>query len=1270
MSNPFFNITPEQIQQLSPEQLRDVIGHLCEAELELAGKPLSFVRYGGHISAKDGGLDIVVDLDTASLSMSFIPRQYSGFQAKATPMGKSQIQKEMEPKLRKGMLFSEIEAKNGAYIIVSSKDNCSHNMLDERIKVMRDLLTQHNISEDVFVDFYDSSLISRWVRQHPAVVLQVHELTGTKLSYWRPHGSWTIVTPETKDAFIIDETKRVKLLNCEYQEEKLSVLDTISFIRSRLNTPGSAVRLIGLSGVGKTRLAEALFDETIGHSPLNKNLVCYAKNFSDVSPSPLIFAENMKLSGKKGYLVIDDCSRENHRELSKLLNGTQISLLTIDHDVKDDLPEQTDVVVLEPSSEDHLIQLLALRFPKIDQETRQQIARLCEGNSRMAFVIADAFLRTNSIGPLADEQLISRIFWQRDQKQTDSTLLKAAETCSLFYSFIGSFEAKNNHLQKLTSFLGLSKIDLVGALADLEERQVLQTRGYWKALLPQALANRIATKALKKVEPMKVIDFFSQIENLDLFPSFCKRMLYLHNSKEAMKIASELLNSPEIWENLNEYSDQAASWLSMINPSAGFKFFERMSQEILEVPYMLEIWIRALTRGLSHLAYFEEFFEKSLTLLEKVIREKVLEKSVYKKKIEEIDYLFSPVYSMTRASKEARLRHIQTLLKSDEPFDVDAGLLYLASALKPTANIRIPLNLGAITPSQGNNPNTKEEWDNWYEHFLGFALSLAESNSELSKRVKEIILLNSQDILQYHLADNLLVDWLLNTSDWKTRLTAWRHLRSVLRRIVKTSNNTQLADLFSLEEKIRPHNIVEESFIFLSTEYYSSYTLLDEFLDSGMEFSESRKKIENRLFQLGADFPSDQSSLSELSEIFFGIRNHEASAFLSGLLSVVPDPLKLWNTCVEIYKNFDDPDKDISFFVYLFDCIHSSYPETIDNILDFMRSDSEFKSLLPHAMLKNQVDDSNINDFLNLISAGKLTSIDYWKLHSIKLGKELSYLNFCQILKKLSANQDGNRIEISILGSQLSEMRENCDSSVLLKTAQDLLYKLDSFTEHTNKGPMFDYYVAMILKVLVHNPYPGKSIEPLIEKLLPRSTRGLVRIRDYQESIDVLAAAYPEHLLNALYKRIGLKDVKENMDLFNEPEQIGLILNKVDRNFLLNWCVTDSYNRALFVARYIPLTENSEERLGWSVFGVEFLNNFYEIPGVLEAVLFRLRPRSWSGDYSVVLESYLPLFESIIEWGGAGLISWADNSLHNLNKEIQQHQAQEIEERLQRNTFY
>jgi hypothetical protein len=69
-----FEITRDDIAALNDEDLRTLIGLLCEAGLRRANLPVSAVTWGGSQTAKDAGLDVRVSLPDGTSVAGFIPR--------------------------------------------------------------------------------------------------------------------------------------------------------------------------------------------------------------------------------------------------------------------------------------------------------------------------------------------------------------------------------------------------------------------------------------------------------------------------------------------------------------------------------------------------------------------------------------------------------------------------------------------------------------------------------------------------------------------------------------------------------------------------------------------------------------------------------------------------------------------------------------------------------------------------------------------------------------------------------------------------------------------------------------------------------------------------------------------------------------------------------------------------------------------------------------------------------------------------------------------
>jgi hypothetical protein len=92
-----FEITADEIALLSDEDLRSLVGRLCESEMRGRGISPSCVTWGGNQNAADGGLDVRVALPAHVQTEGFIPRPNTGFQVKAEDTPSARIKAEMRP---------------------------------------------------------------------------------------------------------------------------------------------------------------------------------------------------------------------------------------------------------------------------------------------------------------------------------------------------------------------------------------------------------------------------------------------------------------------------------------------------------------------------------------------------------------------------------------------------------------------------------------------------------------------------------------------------------------------------------------------------------------------------------------------------------------------------------------------------------------------------------------------------------------------------------------------------------------------------------------------------------------------------------------------------------------------------------------------------------------------------------------------------------------------------------------------------------------------
>ena len=159
-----FQITSDDIAQLNDEDLRALVGRLCESELRKRGLSASVVTWGGHQDAPDGGSDVRVALPPATPMDGFVPRPATVFQSKKEDMPRNKICNEMRPGGSLREVIRELAEQNGAYVIVSSSGSVSEPVLRNRREAMEEAIRDLPNPNAIALRFYDRTRLATWVR--------------------------------------------------------------------------------------------------------------------------------------------------------------------------------------------------------------------------------------------------------------------------------------------------------------------------------------------------------------------------------------------------------------------------------------------------------------------------------------------------------------------------------------------------------------------------------------------------------------------------------------------------------------------------------------------------------------------------------------------------------------------------------------------------------------------------------------------------------------------------------------------------------------------------------------------------------------------------------------------------------------------------------------------------------------------------------------------------------------------------------------------------
>jgi hypothetical protein len=243
----------------------------------------------------------------------------------------------------------------------------------------------------------------------------------------------------------------------------------------------------------------------------------------------------------------------------------------------------------------------------------------------------------------------------------------------------------------------------------------------WCAVLPHAIANRLAAAALQDI-PFAAIE--AQLINgapARLLKSFSRRLGYLETSPEAIRIATTWLAPGGLLSEVGDLNGLGRSMFSNIAPVAPKETLAAMERALAAAPVA---WANDLLELLRSLAWDPALFDRSVTLMAKIAA--LGEKTGAG---EAITALFQLYLSGTRALIEQRARLVESFLRSADPALQSAGLLALGGLLEGwhfTSGHHF--QFGARSRDLGYWPRRVEDIQEWFDAGLRLARRVSAEN--------------------------------------------------------------------------------------------------------------------------------------------------------------------------------------------------------------------------------------------------------------------------------------------------------------------------------------------------------------------------------------------------------------------------------------------------------------------------------------------------------------------------------------------------------------
>lgn len=1253
-----FEVTADDIFHLSDADLRQLIGRLSEQEVRQQGYSPVAVTWGGHQNAPDGGIDVRISLSSESSIFGYVPAAATGFQVKAQDMPRQAILNEMAPNGVLRESIAELAAARGAYIIVSSHGSVADTALTERKNAMREALSGHAHGAALSVEFYDRNRVATWANQHPGLIPWVREKIGRAMSGWRPFADWSSSPAPLETRYLLDEGVRL-VGPSEQGHDRLSADNGANALRRILEKPGGIARLVGLSGVGKTRLVQALFDPRIGTDPLRQAEAVYTDIAESPNPQPLELTSRLLQLRQRAILIVDNCNPDLHRRLAARITESDglLSLITVEYDISDDEPENTNVFKLDVTSVDLMVKILESRFPALAAPSRRVVAEFSGGNPRIAFALASTTKDGDSLAYLRNRDLFERLFHQ--SKGRDNNLLCAAKACALLYSFDGESINSESELAILGSLVGLGVDEMFSHIAELQRRQLVQRRGKWRAILPHAIANRLATLALEDIPFQKTETAIMNSGSERMIRSFSKRMGYLHDDERAKTLAQRWFSDGGFLERIGDYNELGQACftnIAPIDPEETLSFIERAA---MRMPWFYGEKNKNRTeivRVLRSIAYEPRFFFRAMDViksfaLNEVNRAHDFAESVFKS-------MFSLYLSGTHANAHQRAKIIFSLLSSKNQTENLIGLESLSQMLfcGPFSS-HYSFEFGVRSRNYGSAPRTDRDLMEWFGQALSVAEQIGMDSTTLADEVRKVVAKRFAKISTINGMIGALVSLADNYSQKSPWLGGWIAVRTTIKRHKEKMSAANLQALEALAARLQPIDLEGKVRAYALSEPWSALDIAESEAENKDDMLSAQERVVYLCVDLGRLLSHHPEKLDALLPEIFSVASVKISALGRGIADTCDSLRESWTYLLTRYLAMPEKNRHASLLGGFLEEARRRTPKECELILDEALGNSSLSAQFVYFQACAGLTSEGVERLLAALDLDTIPTISFQILENGRLHEGLSDAQLAVFIRKLRSRNDGLPVATAILGMRIfsAKSEKRPISDIVKKMGRELIQE----TTFQSRDTHLEYMMASIIDVSLNDSDHYALASSVCIRIAEGFDTYKITSWDVSEILKALSKSCPRAVLNTLVENENSKGVQKIFGEIRESRPDPL--DDISVNTLIDWAQEKPTTRFTSLAKVIRFSDTNDESpsRNWSPAAQKIIEVAPRPVEILEIFRVRFEPMSLSGSRAHIMATRIPLIQSLINHERLEVSQWSRNTLEHFQQLVENVQALE-----------
>jgi hypothetical protein len=1062
-------------------------------------------------------------------------------------------------------------------------------------------------------------------------------------------------------------------LNIDYETNE-TVNGILKSVTKGCSKERAVLRLVGLSGLGKTRLTYEAFNPIRDQKnlPIARDIL-----YLDLNTAPDFRDQLFRLSenGERKILICDNCDRQSLADIAPLVkkSTSKLSLIAIDHNVPvsvlDQDSESVNINLKHEDFESIIDDILLKVFPGADDAAeRTLIKQFAKGHTLIATILAQdkKQQKTNWRPIITRTGVLEKILGEFGTRPEERKVLRAVS----IFDKLGHYEellpqtefvANSELLSNLTPG---SRVDAFKQVCrHYLTKGIMEKQARYLIIRTRPIALSLAVEWWEQCDSDMAKRVFESMENQhELKVSLTEQLKYLDFLDNARDVVEKFVKPTGpfgIAEVLNtEEGSRLFRAFVEVNPQATTQALERIFQHKSKDDLLqIDRGRRNLIWALEKLCFRADTFEKAVKVL---LNFSVAENEEISNNARgQFLQLFQAFLPGTQADYNSRIQIIEYALTKGPDFE-ELGFYALLRGLKAR-----DFHRGGGAEDQGSGPPLKDfphtDEDaakvlDYWKYCIDRVLQFALGESQFSGSAREVLINSIRAFSSVGAAHLILppVEHLLtkDTSDWY-------EVRSNLKLTLKYEKHSLGSDNKDFIDKLLSR-INPQDFESLYTQFVKSPRWDDEDTFDNMRI---------RAQQLAVTFVEKEYDLKKYLSLFYQGEQQNGGWFGEEIANCLNDGRgkEFFEQSIGVLHLIEKEKYNLVVLIGFIKAIKNQNEK-----IDFIRAvinDQHFKSLTFQVAAMSSPPAPIFDDLVSLVKSKEFPVSEFTRF---QYGRALDHLSSEDVLRIFSEISDhsieGTKTAISVLYMYCYNNETNWTISKnlirkLLHTKHLLEYTEDAeLDKHkwgdlcekflkTSDVPFAIHIMEEIISLSDSNTFVS-SVDFELKSILK------LLMKDYFDAVWPKLSTALLSVDEKFMVYYNLKNLLTSHINSYGPDKGVLFLGDLDE--ILKWCRNNQPLAPNRLANMVPIFHETVPAK-WHPFTLRLIDEFGDNDDFINKLDANMNSYSWTGSIVPLLRDKKTIIELLNEHKFQKIREWAQANSIRLDEAIRRETHEDVE---------